>query len=86
MRKRKGFSFVTTDNISLGKLYQTLIYKKMGSIITLNSGGWRTNHTKNCINDLLPRGYYIFQRKFKWFLKTPIDEIEFLDNMRIKCE
>jgi hypothetical protein len=39
--------------------------------ITLNSGGWKTVTTKRRMNQTLRvwgTGYYVFQKKFKWFI------------------
>lgn len=71
MRKRAGFNYIEHEGIKLGKLYETLIFKQEGNKITLNSGGWRTNHTKNCMNDVLPSGYCVYQKNYEWFIKCP---------------
>ena len=37
----------------------------------LNNGGWESVTTKKRLNEYLPTGYYIFQKKGDWFLKKP---------------
>lgn len=64
-------------------LYNTKILVITGSRITFNSGGWRTNHTKNCMNDFLPKGFRVYQRSFDWYLETPSVEVPFSDGMSI---
>ena len=87
MRKRKGLNVVILKGCefsgieTVAQLYDTLIYKESNGYITLNSGGWRTKHTKNCINDLLPDGFKLYQRDFNWYVVTPYSELPFTDNM-----
>ena len=89
MKKRAGLS--VTDYVSeqigeivVGKLYDTFIYINECGYIKLNSGGYRTRHTKNCINDLLPEGYSLNQIKGEWKITKPCgDSIPFEDNMKI---
>ena len=67
-------------------LHQTVIYsieKDICSVITLNSGGYQTNVTKDRMNRFLPLGYRISQRKFTWYLDTPDGEIRYTDGMQI---
>ena len=56
------------------------------SVVTLNSGGYRTVTTKDRMNRFLPLGYRIVQRNFNWILQvleTPdghlIDETRWCD-------
>jgi len=88
MKKRKGLS-VTTYTSKLGlhhvyKLYDTNILLFEENSVRLNSDGFKTNHTKNCMNDNLPDGYRVYQSDFKWFVKTPTRTLSFQDNMVIK--
>tara|TARA_R100001594_G_scaffold16478_4_gene33952 strand:+ start:19900 stop:20325 length:426 start_codon:yes stop_codon:yes gene_type:complete len=39
------------------------------SVITLNTGGYRTVTTKDRINRFLPIGYRVIQRNFNWILQ-----------------
>lgn len=85
-KRRKGLSsFETPEKLSY-LLYNTVIleynYKK--GTFRLNSGGWRTNHTKNCINDNLPEGYHLYQKDFNWYVTTPEGTLNFEDKMEIK--
>jgi hypothetical protein len=37
--------------------------------VILNSGSWKTNHTKNCMNDVLDQfNLKVVQKNFNWFL------------------
>ena len=85
MKIRKGLSVVNQGSSLVAQLYQTVILEIVDNdIMILNSGGWRTNHTKNCINDLLPNGYHLYQKDFEWYLTTPNSgDMPFTDNMRI---
>jgi hypothetical protein len=69
------------------------------SVITLNSGGYRTVTTKDRMNRFLPLGYRVVQRNYNWILQvleTPdghlIDETRwcdqelFYDGMQIEIE
>ena len=84
MKQRKGLNVVSTNTGLIAQLYATRILERKSDSIVLNSGGWKTNHTKNCINDLLPTGYHVYQKDFKWHVVTPSGELDFTDNMEIK--
>lgn len=84
MRRRKGLSVVNLETGVVAQLYDTVILACFnGDSVMLNSGGWRTNHTKNCINDLLPSGFNVFQRNFEWYINTPSDVIAFTDGIKL---
>lgn len=85
MRKRKGLSIIhdTFASTLIFRLYNTNILIDNGHEIILDSGGWETNHTKNCMNDNLPDGWSVFQKNFNWFIKTNSGIIEFNDKMVI---
>ena len=54
--------------------------------VFLNSGGWRTNHTKNCINDVLGQfGLKVIQRDFSWYLVDSENTVawDFEDGMNL---
>ena len=88
-KQRKGLKVVKANLETvktIAQLYDTIILTDFGNSIKLNSGGFRTNHTKNCINDLLPNGFKVYQRNFEWFLITPFGEKVFKDNMVIDLE
>ena len=46
-------------------------YNVMGRTLTVSSAGWETDLTKNRLNQVLPSGYYITQKKFIWYMKYP---------------
>ena len=55
-----------------------------GGDITLNTDGWQTVTTKSRINNYLPEGYYLQQRKGEWILRYPCGKvIPYSDGMRI---
>jgi len=54
--------------------------------VFLNSGGWRTNHTKNCMNDVLTQfNLKVIQRDFSWYLVDSENTIawDFEDGMSL---
>jgi len=88
---RAGLQVLDFKGLRIHKLYNTNIVKiehtDTGYInIVLNSGGYRTNHTKNCMNDVLNRfDIKVFQKNFKWFLSIENDDMtwDFEDNMNL---
>ena len=74
--KRAGLKILDFNGTIIHKLYNTNIVKiehtDTGYInIVLNSGGYQTNHTKNCMNDVLDKfDVKVFQKNFKWFLSV----------------
>jgi len=89
-KQRKGLNLVTTyltdlnmESVknTIAQLYDTVIYHRCENEVRLNTSGFKTNHTKNCMNDLLPSGYRVFQKDFKWYVKTPRVTLDFEDNM-----
>ena len=87
MKKRAGLNVITHKGQTIAQLYNTIIFIREGNNIKLNSGGWRTNHTKNCINDLLPARLHLYQKDFEWYLYDKINDhtINFEDNMSFYC-
>lgn len=88
MKKRSGLNLLINElgfNV-YAKLYNTVIFTQKDNIITLNSGGYKTNHTKNCINDLLPNDFKLYQKNYDWFLSTPNGVIDFQDNIKLNIE
>ena len=87
MRQRKGLSVWNIGNKEYYKLYDTVIviaeHLEDGSTrIRLNHNGWKTNHTKNCINDFLKRfGFKVFQKDFKWYVRGRELPFEFETDM-----
>jgi len=76
--QRKGLEVLNDDGKEYHKLYDTVIVEHKGDKVTLNTGGWKTNHTKNCMNDFLKRfGFGVFQKDFKWYVKGPNETFSF---------
>ena len=81
MRQRKGLSVWNVGDKEYHKLYDTVIVERDGDKVTLNTGGWKTNHTKNCMNDFLKRfGFKVYQQDFVWYVSGPSDTVRFDDD------
>ena len=85
--QRKGLEIFNIGNKEYYKLYDTVIviaeHLDDGSTrIRLNHNGWKTNHTKNCMNDFLRRfGFGVFQKDFKWYVRGKELPFEFETDM-----
>ena len=85
--KRKGLEIFNIGDKEYYKLYDTVIVIREiqadGSHrIRLNHNGFKTNHTKNCMNDFLRRfGFKVFQKDFKWYVKGRELPFEFETDM-----
>jgi len=85
--KRKGLSIFNIGDKEYYKLYNTVIVIREiqadGSHrIRLNHNGWKTNHTKNCMNDFLRRfGFGVYQKDFKWYVRGRELPFEFETDM-----
>ena len=85
--QRKGLNIFSIGNKEYYKLYDTVIviaeHLEDGSTrIRLNHNGWKTNHTKNCMNDFLRRfGFGVFQKDFVWYVKGREVSFEFETDM-----
>ena len=78
--KRKGLEIFNSDGRELHRLYNTIIVERDSDRVTLNTGGWETNHTKNCMNDFLSDfGIKVSQVKFKWYVTGPNNTLSFED-------
>lgn len=83
-RQRKGFSSFIDSNGSVNfKLYNTIILSVKDKVMTFNTGGFKTRHTKNCLNDVIPSGFRVFQKDFDWFVDGPTGTIEFVDGLKV---
>lgn len=79
------------ESYTLVQLYDTIVVKRqnINNVVTLNSGGFRTQSTKVTINTALKLIYgqnapYLFQRKFEWFLYLSSGQtVPYADNMVI---
>ena len=88
---RAGLQILDSSGTTIHKLYNTNIVKiehtDTGYInIVLNSGGYRTNHTKNCMNDVLSQfDIKVFQKNFKWFFSIDNGNVtwDFEDGMNL---
>ena len=85
--QRKGLEVFNIGNKEYYKLYDTVIviaeHLEDGSTrIRLNHNGWKTNHTKNCMNDFLRRfGFKVYQKDFVWYVKGRELSFEFETDM-----
>ena len=85
--QRKGLSVWNIGNKEYYKLYDTVIVIREiqadGSHrIRLNHNGFKTNHTKNCMNDFLSRfGFKVYQKDFVWYVKGREISFEFETDM-----
>ena len=85
--KRKGLEIFNIGNKEYYKLYDTVIviaeHLDDGSTrIRLNHNGFKTNHTKNCMNDFLSRfGFKVYQKDFVWYVKGREVSFEFETDM-----
>lgn len=52
--------------------------------LRLSSCGHRTSTTKERINRHLPRGYFVRQEDFEWYLEGPGGRVEFFDGMTVE--
>ena len=85
IKQRKGLSSEYFEGKFYLRLYNTTILQESSYDIELNSGGWKTNHTKKCINENLPEGFRVYQKDFTWYVDTPLKKgLEFKDNMIIE--
>ena len=69
-------------------LYQTPVVEYTPKRVKLRSGGWKTQTTKvrmNQASNQFGLGYYVFQKKHDWFVKTPRGRtVRFKEGMVIK--
>ena len=67
----KKFSITPIKNLTVCRLYETniVILDHDSNTITLDSGGYDTNHTKKCANLILNRFvYHLYQEDFQWYV------------------
>ena len=85
--QRKGLNVFSIGNKEYYKLYDTVIviaeHLEDGSTrIRLNHNGFKTNHTKNCMNDFLRRfGFKVYQKDFVWYVRGRELPFEFETDM-----
>lgn len=92
---RKGLQVLNSveglKQTTIHKLYDTNIVTIENHVteytnVILNSGGWQTKHTKNCMNDVLDQfNLKVIQKDFSWFLVDNHNTIawDFEDNMNL---
>lgn len=56
------------DGTKVIRYIDTDILTFKNGTITLNAGEWFTRTTKKQMNKFLPKNYYVFQKKYKWYL------------------
>lgn len=89
-RIAKGNTTVSHDangRLQNVRYYATDIVSLKGRKIVLNSGGWHTVTTKERMNqaaNVYNLGYYVFQRKYKWFVEFQGKIQEFFDGISLK--
>ena len=85
--QRKGLEVFNIGNKEYYKHYDTVIviaeHLEDGSTrIRVNHNGFKTNHTKNCMNDFLSRfGFKIYQKDFVWYVRGRELPFEFETDM-----
>jgi hypothetical protein len=68
------------------KYHSTEVVKVEGGVITLNSGGWRTNTTKNRMNQASNQfdlGFTVSQESFNWYITHKGQSFNFLDGIKL---
>ncbi len=84
---------VITSRVENDKAYTVVTYHSTDVVkfnekkIILNNGGWRTNTTKNRINQTSNQfnlGYNVFQKDFEWFIEYNGKVIPFENNITLK--
>lgn len=73
VKNRTGLKIYLMKGTVIFKLYDTVVLSMNSKYMLLNSGGYRTAHTKNVINDNLPKGYLVYQKKGEWYVTTPTE-------------
>lgn len=66
------------------RYHGTIIIRRVSNGYRLSSGGWQTSTTKQRLNALMPAGYSIFQKDYRWFITLQDGEtVPFEDGMVI---
>ena len=65
------------------RLHDTDVIEYKGNTVILNSGGYRTNTTKDRINKYLPQNITLLQKNFEWYVRKNDETVPFTDNMII---
>lgn len=73
-----------TCHVDLHDTDVAVIHPATGKV-TLNTGGWYTNTTKDRINQVLRNtGYHVYQHDHRWYISGPGGTRPFKDGMTIK--
>lgn len=64
----------------------TIVRYRADGTIELDSGRYRTKTTAQRINQLLPPGYGLYQKRYDWFVRTPQGDIDFEDGMVLSTD
>ena len=89
MRLPKGLSIVPIKSLTVARLYNTNIVQidHANNVITLQNGGWNTNHTKKCINLVMQNyDFNLYQKNYEWFVVFQGETIPFEDGMQIEMK
>lgn len=86
LKKKKATTVADDGAVTL---YQTVIFRKTKTGFILDSGGWRTNTTKNRINQAFRENglpFSVYQERGQWFVwnRESGVTVDFSDNMEIK--
>ena len=75
---------VTIDGAPGIMFHRTVIILRVSNGYRLSSGGWQTSTTKQRLNALMPGGYGIHQKDFRWYVTLSYGEVvPFEDGMVI---
>jgi hypothetical protein len=99
MTKRlpKGMSITPFERQIVSRLYDTNIvvfthaHNEFKPKIQLNTNGWRTKHTKKCINLFFTKysiPLYVCQEKYVWYVynSNTGSKVEFTDNISLDLD
>jgi hypothetical protein len=83
----KGLSITNIKTYKVAKLYNTNIVEidLSTGLISLNSGTWKTKHTKKCMNLVLSQyGAQVIQKDFNWYVITKDNKKQaFFDGIQV---
>lgn len=84
----RATTIVRGPDLGVGVQYHNTVVAYLRSgVVTLNSGGWRTNTTKlrmnQFANQFCASKFSVYQRDYEWFVRTPQGDVEFFDGMEV---
>jgi hypothetical protein len=77
---------VVLDERTIHYYHQSPVVVEYPDHYRLSGCGYRTRTTKERINRYIPRGYFVRQIDFDWYLETPDGREAFRDGMEIPKE